>query len=59
MMDDLDIDVGVTSISEPGTMPLKKKHAAKVARKVNEYQAQLKEIIQVALKVLHYFQCPM
>ena len=42
MMDDLDIDVGVTSISEPGTMPLKKKHAAKVARKVNEYQAQLK-----------------
>ncbi|MCW0998340.1 amidohydrolase family protein, partial [Streptococcus anginosus] len=38
----LGIDVGVTSISEPGTLPFKKKKAAKVARQVNEYQAELK-----------------
>jgi predicted TIM-barrel fold metal-dependent hydrolase len=42
MMDELDIDVGVTSISEPATLPFKKAKAAKVARQVNEYQAQLK-----------------
>ena len=42
MMDELGIDVGVTSISEPATLPFKKKKAAKVARQVNEYQAELK-----------------
>ncbi|GGG94204.1 amidohydrolase [Staphylococcus pragensis] len=43
MMDELNIDVGYTSISEPATIPFKKKKAAKVARQVNEYQAQLKK----------------
>lgn len=43
LMDKLNIDIAITSISEPGTMPLKRKHAAKVARKVNRYQAKLKQ----------------
>ncbi|MDT3958823.1 hypothetical protein [Staphylococcus kloosii] len=43
MMDELNIDVGVTSISEPSTLPFKRAKAAKVARQVNEYQAQLKK----------------
>lgn len=43
MMNELNIDVGYTSISEPATIPFKKKKAAKVARQVNEYQAQLKK----------------
>lgn len=43
MMDKLNIDVGLTSLSEPATIPFKKKQAVKVARKVNEYQAQLKK----------------
>ncbi|MEJ7154662.1 amidohydrolase, partial [Staphylococcus ureilyticus] len=36
-------DIGVTSISEPATLPFNKKQASKVAREVNEYQAQLKK----------------
>ncbi|MBF2756471.1 MULTISPECIES: amidohydrolase family protein [Staphylococcus] len=43
MMDELNIDVGYTSISEPATIPFNRKKAAKVARQVNEYQAQLKK----------------
>lgn len=43
MMDKLEIDIGCTSISEPATIPFKKKDAVKVARKVNEFQAQLKK----------------
>lgn len=42
MMNELNIDIGVTSISEPATLPFNKKQASKVAREVNEYQAQLK-----------------
>lgn len=43
MMNALNISMGVTSISEPATLPFKKTKAAKVARQVNEYQAQLKK----------------
>lgn len=43
MMNELNINIGVTSISEPATLPFNKKQASKVAREVNEYQAQLKK----------------
>lgn len=43
MMDKLHIDIAVTSISEPATLPFSRKQASKVARAVNEYQAELKQ----------------
>lgn len=42
LMEQFNIETAVTSISEPATIPFKRKQAAKIARQVNEYQAQLK-----------------
>lgn len=58
MMDDLGIDIGLTSLSEPATIPFKKKQAAKVARQVNEYQAQLKKAYPGRFKSLALLPMP-
>lgn len=58
MMDELGIEVGITSISEPATIPFKRKHAAKVAREVNEYQAELKNAYPGRFKSLALLPMP-
>ncbi|MCI2954803.1 amidohydrolase [Staphylococcus caprae] len=58
MMDALNIQVGVTSISEPATLPFKRKQAAKVAREVNEYQAELKRTYPGRFKCLALLPMP-
>ena len=50
MMDALNIQVGVTSISEPATLPFKENKQRK-SREVNEYQAELKRTYQEDLNV--------